>query len=93
MEREQFQNQIRNLLQAVETLLESNTAMGERIAQLEKIAKDNEDLRAKIAKLKSKLAMRKRAQSGNGSEKPKGTSECKSASEDGQEPEGQETVS
>jgi len=41
MEREQYQNQIRNLLQAVETLLESNTAMGERIAQLEKIAVDS----------------------------------------------------
>ena len=73
MEREQFQNQIRNLLQAVETLLESNTAMGERMAQLEKIAKDNEDLRAEIAKLKGELAMRRRGQHGKKIEKPKDT--------------------
>ena len=81
MEREQFQNQIRNLLQAVETLLESNTAMGERMAQLEKIAKDNEDLRAEIAKLKGELVMRKRAQYGKGSEKPKDSSESKFATD------------
>jgi len=29
MEREQYQNQIKDLLQAVETLLKSNNAMGE----------------------------------------------------------------
>jgi hypothetical protein len=81
MEREQFQNQIRNLLQAVETLLESNTAMGERMAQLEKIAKDNEDLRAEIAKLKGELAMRKRGQHGKKIEKPKDTSGFNSASD------------
>ena len=81
MEREQFQNQIRNLLQAVETLLESNTAMGERMAQLEKIAKDNEDLRAEIAKLKGELAMRRRGQHGKKIEKPKDTSGFNSASD------------
>ena len=42
MEREQYQNQIKDLLQAVETLLKSNRAMGERMAQLEKIAQDYE---------------------------------------------------
>ena len=49
MEREQYQNQIKDLLQAVETLLNSNNAMGE-------------DLKAENAKLKGELAMRKRAQ-------------------------------
>lgn len=71
MEREQYQNQIKDLLQAVETLLNSNNAMGERVAQLEKIVEDYEDLKAENAKLKGELAMRKRAQYGKGSEKPK----------------------
>ena len=35
---------IKDLLQAVETLLKSNNAMGERVAQLEKMVKDYEDL-------------------------------------------------
>ena len=74
MEREQYQKQIKDLLQAVETLLKSNNAMGERVAQ------DYEDLKAENAKLKGELAMRKRAQYGKGSEKPKDTSESKSAS-------------
>lgn len=74
MEREQYQNQIKDLLQAVETLLNSNNAMGERVAQLEKIVEDYEDLKAENAKLKGELAMRKRAQYGKGSEKPKDTS-------------------
>ena len=52
MEREQYQKQIKDLLQAVETLLKSNNAMGERVAQLEKIAEDYEDLKAENAKLK-----------------------------------------
>ena len=81
MEREQYQNQIKDLLQAVETLLNSNNAMGERVAQLEKIVEDYEDLKAENAKLKGELAMRKRAQYGKGSEKPKDTSESKSASD------------
>ena len=58
MEREQYQNQIKDLLQAVETLLKSNNAMCERVAQLEKIVKDYEDLKAENAKLKDELAMR-----------------------------------
>lgn len=66
LEREQYQNQIKDLLQAVETLLKSNNAMGERVAQLEKIA---EDLKAENAMLKGELAMRKRAQHGKKSEK------------------------
>ena len=81
MEREQYQKQIKDLLQAVETLLNSNNAMGERVAQLEKIAEDYEDLKAENAKLKGELAMRKRAQYGKGSEKPKESSESKSASD------------
>ena len=62
-QREQYQNQIKDLLQAVETLLKSNRAMGERMAQLEKIAQDYEGLKAENAKLKGELAMRKRGMS------------------------------
>ena len=51
MEREQYQNQIKDLLQAVETLLKSNKAMGERVTQLEKVAEAYDDLKAKYAKL------------------------------------------
>ena len=69
MEREQYQKQIKDLLQAVETLLKSNNAMGERVAQLEKIAEDYEDLKAENAMLKGELAMRKRTQYGKGCEK------------------------
>ena len=81
MEREQYQNQIKDLLQAVETLLKSNNAMGERVAQLEKIVEDYEDLKAENAKLKGELAMRKRAQYGKGSEKPTDSSESDPAYE------------
>ena len=68
MEREQYQNQITDLLQAVETLLKSNNAMCERVAQLEKIVKDYDDLKAENAKLKGELAMRKRGRHGTKSE-------------------------
>lgn len=71
MEREQYQNQIKDLLQAVETLLKSNKAMGERMTQLEKVAEAYDDLKVKYAKLEGELAMRKRAHYGKGSEKPK----------------------
>jgi len=81
MDREQYQNRIKELLQAVEALLESNTAMGERMAQLEKMAKDYEDLKVENAKLKGELAMRKRGQHGKGSEKPKDSSESKFATD------------
>ncbi len=62
MEREQYQTQIKDLLQAVETLLKSNNALGERVAQLEKVAEAHEDLKARYAKLEGELAMRKRGQ-------------------------------
>ena len=81
MEREQYQNQIKDLLQAVETLLKSNKAMGERVTQLEKVAEAYDDLKAKYEKLEGELAMRKRAQYGKGSEKPKDASESKSVSD------------
>ena len=71
MEREQYQNQIKDLLQAVETLLKTNKAMGERVTQLEKVAEAYEDLKAQYAKLEGELAMRKRGQHGKKSEKPK----------------------
>ena len=72
MEREQYQNQIKDLLQAVETLLKSNKAMGERVTQLEKVAEAYDDLKAKYEKLEGELAMRKRDKYGKGGEKPKG---------------------
>ena len=71
MEREQYQNQIKDLLQALETVLKSNKAMGERVTQLEKVAEAYDDLKAKYEKLEGELAMRKRGQYRKGSEKPK----------------------
>lgn len=62
MERGEYQKQINDLLQAVETLLKSNNALGERVALLEKVAEAYEDLKAENAKLKGELAMRKRGQ-------------------------------
>ena len=67
MEREQYQNQIKDLLQAVETLLKSNKAMGEK---LDKPTAAYDDLEAKYEKLEGELAMRKRGQYRKGSEKP-----------------------
>ena len=81
MEREQYQNQIKDLLQAVETLLKSNKAMGERVAQLEKIAEDYEELKAENTKLKGELAMRKRDRHGKRSEKPENNSDSNPASD------------
>lgn len=80
MEREQYQNQIKELVRGMQTLLDANKAMGERMAHLEKIAKDYEDLKAENAKLKGELAMRKRGQHGKKSEKLKDTSESESDS-------------
>ena len=62
MEREQYQKQINDLLQAVETLLNSNKVMGERVAHLERVADAYENLKEKYAKLEGELAMRKRGQ-------------------------------
>ena len=59
MEREEYQKQINDLLQAVETLLKSNNALGERVAHLERVAEAYEDLKAKYEKLEGELAMRK----------------------------------
>ena len=81
MEREQYQNQIKDLLQAVETLLKSNKAMGERVTQLEKVAEAYENLKAKYEKLEGELTMRKRGQHGMKSEKPKDTTDASPASD------------
>ena len=70
MEREDYQKRIDDLLNAVTTLLDANNAMGEK---LEKTVSAYEDLKAKYDKLEGELAMRKRAQHGKGSEKPKDT--------------------
>ena len=67
MEREQYQNQIKDLLQAVETLLKSNKAMGEK---LDKATAAYDDLKAKYEKLEGGLAMHKRGQHGKRIEKP-----------------------
>ena len=69
MEREQYQDRIKDLLQAVETLLKSNNALGERVAQLEKVAGAYEDLKTRCEKLEGELAMRRRGQHGKRSEK------------------------
>jgi len=57
MEREQYQNQISDLLQTVETLLKSNDTMGE---ELRRVTVAYEDLKAKYEKFEGELAMRKR---------------------------------
>ena len=79
MEREEYQKQIKDLLQAVETLLNSNKAMGERVAQLEKVAEAYDDLKARYDKLEGELAMRKRGQHGKRSEKPENNSDSNPA--------------
>jgi len=81
MEREEYQKQINDLLQAVETLLKSNKVMGERVAHLERVADAYEDLKKKYAKLEGELAMRKRGQYGKKNEKSTETSETTSASD------------
>jgi hypothetical protein len=45
--------------------------LGERVAQLEKLAEAYDDLKAENEKLKGELAMRKRDKYGKGGEKPK----------------------
>ena len=67
MEREQYQNQIKDLLQAVETLLKSNKAMGEK---LDKATAAYDDLKAKYESLVGELAMRKRNKQGMKGGKP-----------------------
>jgi hypothetical protein len=72
MEREQYQNQIKELVASVRTLLDANYAMGEKLQKLEGIAVAYEDLKVRYAKLEGELAMRKRGRYGKGSEKPSG---------------------
>lgn len=59
MEREEYQKQINDLLQAVETLLKSNNTMGEK---LRRTTVAYENLKSKYEKLEGELAMRKRGQ-------------------------------
>ena len=51
MERDEYQKQINDLLQAVETLLKSNKVMGERVAHLERVADAYEDLKMMHTKI------------------------------------------
>ena len=67
MEREGYQKRINDLLDGLESLLNANVKMGERIEKLEEKVKDYDDLKDKYEKLKGELAMRKRAQHGKGS--------------------------
>lgn len=78
MEREQYQKQIKDLLQAVETLLKSNNTMGE---ELRKVSAAYDDLKARYDRLEGELAMRKRGQHGKRSEKPKDTAASESKAE------------
>lgn len=78
MEREEYQKQINDLLQAVETLLNSHNTMGE---ELRKVSAAYDDLKAKYEKLEGELAMRKRGQYGKKNEKSTETSETTSASD------------
>ena len=78
MEREEYQKQINDLLQAVETLLKSNNTMGE---ELRRTTVAYEDLKSKYEKLEGELAMRKRGQYGKKNEKSPETSETTSASD------------
>ena len=50
MERDGYQKRINDLLDGLESLLNANVKMGERIENLEKIAKDYEDLKVKYDK-------------------------------------------
>ena len=59
MEREEYQKQINDLLQAVETLLKSNNTMGEELRRTEAAY---EYLKSKYEKLEGELAMSKRGQ-------------------------------
>ena len=71
MEREVYQKRINDLLDGLESLLNANVKMGERIEKLEEKVKDYDDLKDKYEKLKGELAMRKRDKYGKGGEKPK----------------------
>lgn len=71
MERDGYQKRINDLLDGLESLLNANVKMGERIENLEKIAKDYEDLKVKYDKLEGQLAMHKCGKYGKVSEKSK----------------------
>lgn len=71
MEREGYQKRINDLLDGLESLLNANVKMGERIEKLEEKVKDYDDLKDEYEKLKGELAMRKRDKYGKGGEKPK----------------------
>lgn len=71
MEREGYQKRINDLLDGLESLLNANVKMGERIEKLEEKVKDYDDLKDEYEKLKGELAMRRRDKYGKGGEKPK----------------------
>ena len=81
MEREVYQKRINDLLDGLESLLNANVKMGERIEILEEKVKDYDDLKDKYEKLKGELSMRKRDQHGKKREKHKDTSESYSTSD------------
>ena len=83
MEREQYQQQIRELIDAVQTLLDANRTMGEKLKTAESVAEQykahNEESDRKIAELEAKLdkitgevKSRRRKMHGKNSEKQSG---------------------
>ena len=69
MEREYYQKRIDELLNGLESLLNANKKLGERIEKLEQIARDYEVLKTENSRLKGELVMHKRGQHGKKSEK------------------------
>lgn len=66
MEREQYQNRIRELIGAVQTLLDSNKSLGEKLDQANS---QIEVLQQKINKLEGQKASHNRPRYGKNSEK------------------------
>ena len=64
MEREQYRNQIQQLLEALTTVLEANKALGARVEYLEKALSEYEALKSESGDRQGELAMRKRRQYG-----------------------------
>ena len=64
MERNEYQDKIRELLQTVTTLLDQNKAMGERLEKaattISKANDEIESLKTELARLKGENAMRRR---------------------------------
>lgn len=91
MERKEYQDKIRELLQAVTTLLDQNKAMGERLEKADAtISKANDEieyLKSELARLKGENAMRRRKTYGKNGEKHSSGSVDKGTTKDERESE------